>query len=254
MSVPESRAERLAAAAVEADLDSVIVGDLVRPGDSGRDQMADIAWLTGFGGSSGLAVIGPEVRAFVTDFRYTTRAAETVPGSFEVVDATADMLAAVAGLLSGRVGIVAAKTSLESHRKLGEKLGEGVEIVAGDDLVTDLRELVTADTGLVRVADISYDEWSGEPVRQRLERRTGVPMYPVAQTYKGMTHGMTELMALTKSRGWSHHGNPVAEFCFDSVEVRHPPGEPDLIRLAPVPMYCSFEDVVRAVDALARTA
>ena len=71
MSVPESRAERLAAAVVEADLDSVIVGDLVRPGDSGRDQMADIAWLTGFGGSSGLAVIGPEVRAFVTDFRYT---------------------------------------------------------------------------------------------------------------------------------------------------------------------------------------
>ena len=34
------------------------------------------------------------------------------------------------------------------------------------------------------------------------------------------------------------------------VDVR----EPDLIRLAPVPMYCSFEDVVRAADALARTA
>ena len=30
--------------------------------------------------------------------------------------------------------------------------------------------------------------------------------------------------------------------------------EPDLIRLAPVPMYCSFEDVVRAADALAHTA
>ena len=30
--------------------------------------------------------------------------------------------------------------------------------------------------------------------------------------------------------------------------------EPDLIRLAPVPMYCSFEDVVRAADALAKTA
>jgi kynureninase len=30
--------------------------------------------------------------------------------------------------------------------------------------------------------------------------------------------------------------------------------EPDLIRLAPVPMYCTFEDVVRAADALARTA
>jgi phage terminase large subunit-like protein len=89
---------------------------------------------------------------------------------------------------------------------------------------------VVADTGLLRITDISYDEWSGEPVRQRLEKKTGVPMFPVAQTYKGMTAGMTELMALTKSRGWSHHGNPVAEFCFDSVEVRHPPGEPDLIR------------------------
>ncbi|GAA0256703.1 hypothetical protein GCM10010492_67030 [Saccharothrix mutabilis subsp. mutabilis] len=55
-------------------------------------------------------------------------------------------------------------------------------------------------------------------------------MYPVARTYKGMTHGMTELMTLTRSRGWSHHGNPVAEWCFDAVEVRHPPGEPDLIR------------------------
>jgi phage terminase large subunit-like protein len=89
---------------------------------------------------------------------------------------------------------------------------------------------IIADTGLLRVADISYDEWSGEPVRQRLERRTGVPMFPVPQTYKGMTHGMTELMTLTRSRAWSHHGNPVAEFCFESVEVRHPPGEPDLIR------------------------
>jgi phage terminase large subunit-like protein len=89
---------------------------------------------------------------------------------------------------------------------------------------------IVADTGLLRVADISYDEWSGEPVRQRLEKRTGVPMFPVAQTYKGMTAGMNEVMALTKSRRWSHHGNPVAEWCFDSVEVRHPPGEPDLIR------------------------
>jgi phage terminase large subunit-like protein len=100
------------------------------------------------------------------------------------------------------------------------------EVIDYDTVEAD----VVADTGLLRVADISYDEWSGEPVRQRLEKRTGVPMFPVAQTYKGMTHGMTELMALTKSRGWSHHGNPVAEFCFDSVEIRHPAGEPDLIR------------------------
>ena len=47
------------------------------------------------------------------------------------------------------------------------------------------------------------------------------------------------------------HGRLRALETFDVVvDVR----EPDLIRLAPVPMYCSFEDVVRAADALRRTA
>lgn len=47
---------------------------------------------------------------------------------------------------------------------------------------------------------IDYDEWSGEPVRQRLEKWTGVPMYPAPQTCKAMTRGMTELMTLARSR------------------------------------------------------
>jgi phage terminase large subunit-like protein len=111
-------------------------------------------------------------------------------------------------------------------------MGEQGRITVTEGEVIDyevIEDDILADTGLLRLADISYDEWSGEPVRQRLERRPGVPMYPVPQTYKGMTHGMTELMTLTRSRAWSHHGNPVAEFCFESVEVRHPPGEPDLV-------------------------
>ena len=47
------------------------------------------------------------------------------------------------------------------------------------------------------------------------------------------------------------HGRATALEAYDVVaDVR----EPDLIRLAPVPMYSSFEDVVRAVDALRQTA
>jgi phage terminase large subunit-like protein len=100
------------------------------------------------------------------------------------------------------------------------------EVIDYDTVEAD----IAADCAALRVTDISYDEWSGEPVRQRLEKRTKTPMYPVPQTYRGLTPGMTEVMALTRSRAWSHHANPVAAWCFDNVEVRSPAGEPDLIR------------------------
>jgi len=142
---PDARAERLAALAGEQGFDAIIVGDLVRPGDSGTEAMADVRWLTGFTGSSGIAVVGPEIRAFVTDFRYLSRVATEVPGSFEVVDATAEMIPAIAGLLSGRVGFDEAKTSVEQHRKLTEKLADGVELATVDGPVEALRRIKDAD-------------------------------------------------------------------------------------------------------------
>jgi Xaa-Pro aminopeptidase len=142
---PEARAERLAELAGQQGVDAVIVGDLVRPGDSGREAMADVRWLTGFRGTSGLAIVGPEIRAFVTDFRYLSQVATQIPASFDVVDAKAEMLSALADLLEGRVGFDEAKTSVESHRKLGEKLGEGVELTALDGPVEALRRIKDAD-------------------------------------------------------------------------------------------------------------
>ncbi|ACU37171.1 terminase large subunit [Actinosynnema mirum] len=100
------------------------------------------------------------------------------------------------------------------------------DVIDYESIYDDLAE----DGALLRIADISYDEWSGEPARERIQKRTGAPMYPVQQTYRGMTPGMTEIMARTKARTWSHHGNPIASWCFDNVEVLHPPGDPDLLR------------------------
>jgi Xaa-Pro aminopeptidase len=179
IAAPEGRAERLAAAVADAGLDMAIVGDLVRPGDSPRDAMADVAWLTGFFGSSGTAVIGAEARAFVTDFRYATRAAETVPESFRIVDATGEIVAELAGLLEGRVGIDPAKTSVESHGKLLEAVAEGVEIVAVEGLVADLRRVkdeaeIAAIAAAAALADEVYAGIEERGLAGRTEREVAL--------------------------------------------------------------------------------
>jgi phage terminase large subunit-like protein len=78
------------------------------------------------------------------------------------------------------------------------------------------------------------DRWSMMPVIQEVAARTSLPvdeaLVIVEQTYKGMTPGMYGLMALMKTGDFHHHANPVASFCFDSVEVRRAPYDPELIR------------------------
>jgi phage terminase large subunit-like protein len=82
------------------------------------------------------------------------------------------------------------------------------------------------------VREVCYDKWSGEATRQDLERRLGkrVAFVPNEPTYVGMTVPMRELMALTVQENWCHHGDPVAQWCFDSVEVRRAVDNPDLIK------------------------
>ena len=145
--VPAARSERLAAAATGAGLDAVVVGDLVRPGDSGREAMADVSWLTGFQGSSGIAIVAAERRWFLTDFRYLEVAGHVVPDAFEVVDATSDLIGTLAALLEGlgRVGVDESTVSLETHRKLTAKIGEGgtasTELTAAEGLLEALRRV-----------------------------------------------------------------------------------------------------------------
>lgn len=75
------------------------------------------------------------------------------------------------------------------------------------------------------------DQWSMAPVIQEVEKRVGVPeILAYANTYARMTPGMNEVMALVKKNRFRHHGNPVASLCFDSVEVRKAPYDPEQIR------------------------
>ncbi len=135
------RVERLAALAAEHELDALIVGDLVRPGDSGPDGGANSRWLTGFDGTSSLVLVSAEERVFVTDFRYAQMAERVVDPSFERVLADKGLIEAIAPRLERRVGFDDGLTSVRNLRKLESRAPEGVELVAVSGIVERLRRV-----------------------------------------------------------------------------------------------------------------
>jgi Xaa-Pro aminopeptidase len=161
--VSDARAERLAELVADRGLDLLLVGDLVRPGDSGRDAIANLRWLTGFSGTSGLAIVGPARRSFITDFRYAERSARVVERGFEPTIAERELLPAAAELLRGRIGYDDAHTSVKSLRRLEELVAEGVELVSAGGMVESLRRRkdeaeLEAIAEAARLADQVY-EW-----------------------------------------------------------------------------------------------
>jgi Xaa-Pro aminopeptidase len=169
------RAERLSDLVAERGLDQLIVGDLVRPGDSGPDAIANVRWLAAFNGTSALALVGPATRTFITDFRYTERAANQVDASFERSIAESRLLPELASHLTGRVGYDDAATSVANLAKLEEELPEGVELVPAGGLVEKLRR--RKDAGEIesiaeaaRLADEVYEAVVADGLVGRSER------------------------------------------------------------------------------------
>jgi Xaa-Pro aminopeptidase len=176
-----SRAERLAGAAGERELDQLLVGDLVRPGDSDRRGMANLRYLTRFTGTSGLCLVGETVGSgdepgvFFTDFRYTERAQREVGAEFERATAESQLLPALAERLAGRVGYDDANTSVRNLRKLEEVAPDGVELVPAAGLVEELRRAKDFDelasiAEAQRLTDEVYEWMTGQGLVGRKER------------------------------------------------------------------------------------
>jgi Xaa-Pro aminopeptidase len=172
--VSAERAERLASLVADEGLDALIVGDLVTPGDSiGRGATSNLRWLTGFTGTSGLAVVGPQQRVFLTDFRYVERTEREVGDAFDRRVVEQRLLTDLVQVLSGRVGFDDAHTSVHNLGKLSDGVGEGVELVPVAGLVERLRRSKDPDeqraiAGAAALADEVY-EWVLE---RGLEGRT----------------------------------------------------------------------------------
>src|SRR4051794_4974243 len=114
----EGRGDRLEALLAERELNLLLVTELT-----------NVRYLTGFTGTNGACVCGPGARIFLTDFRYTERAAAEVEG-WETVTVESDWLGGIAERLDGRFGFEDDQMSVRTLAKLKEKLADDVEAVA----------------------------------------------------------------------------------------------------------------------------
>ncbi len=125
------RADRLNPLLSEEGLDLILVTDLV-----------NVRYLTGYTGSNGLALVGPQTRTFVTDFRYVEQAAEEVDASYQRLRAPSELVDTVVEEVADRpvrLGFEDAALSVRQHRELRSRLPETVELVAAGSLVERLR-------------------------------------------------------------------------------------------------------------------
>jgi Xaa-Pro aminopeptidase len=125
-----TRPDRLLDRLAEAELDALLVTDLV-----------NVRYLTGFTGSNGFALLGRETRAFVSDFRYVEQAADEVEG-WDFVHGPRDILDALPDLLGDgevRLGYEDGAMSVRQYEALEKKLPPSIELAAAGSLVEALR-------------------------------------------------------------------------------------------------------------------
>jgi Xaa-Pro aminopeptidase len=237
-----SRADRLTALIAEEGLDQLLVGDLVHPSETDRDAGANLRWLTGFTGTSGLAVVGAEERIFLTDFRYGERAEREVAPEFERMVIERGLLSDGAKRLRGSVGYDDAQTSVKNLARLTELAPEGVELVPANGLVERLRRRkeeseLAAIAEAARVADEVY-EWIFESgVVGRTEREIMLGAHQRMRELGAEDPSFPAIVAAGENSALPHH---------DSSDREVKAGEILLIDMgAIVDGYCS--DCTRTV-------
>jgi Xaa-Pro aminopeptidase len=156
-----SRADRLAAA---LEVDALLITDPV-----------NLRYVTGFTGSNGMAVVGPDLRRFITDFRYVEQAAEQVDAFDRELSPQVFDEALRDGWPEGsfRLGFEDQNVSVRRHTRLREVLPERVELVPAGGEVEKLRAIKDAgEVERIRAAAALVDEIYGTLRQQGLVGRT----------------------------------------------------------------------------------
>lgn len=161
-----SRVDRLLGKLAEEQLDALLVTNLT-----------NVHYLTGFTGTSGLALISPDRQLFLSDFRYEQQATEQVSG-FECVTVSGELTVALTQKLPNgelRLGFDDADLSLKAFEGLRERLGEKIELVASSGVVAQLRSVKDRDEiekirAATAIADAAYEKVFEDGLVGRTER------------------------------------------------------------------------------------
>jgi Xaa-Pro aminopeptidase len=175
VSAAADRPDRVARALDDRELDALLVTDLV-----------NLRWLTGFTGTSGLAVVGTAgggrgVRLFLTDFRYLTQSAEQVDDAW-ARDIAPDLLTAVVTKLPEgplRLGFDDVHVSVREHGKLRDAVAEDVALVPAGGVTEELRARKDASEldavrAAARLADAALEEVLERGLAGRTEREVAL--------------------------------------------------------------------------------
>lgn len=181
-------------------------------------EPANVRYLTGYVGSNGIALIGPEGRALVTDSRYAVSAREQVT-SAEVVVGSRDLLSDVAARArelagAGAVGVEAENVTLARHARLVELLG-GTPVEATRGLVEDLRALkdpgeVDAMRRAAAVADRALEAVLARGIVGRTERAAAFSLHEAMLT-EGAEEPSFATIVASGPRGARPHHMPGAD-------------------------------------------
>jgi Xaa-Pro aminopeptidase len=159
------RAQRLVALLTAEDVDVLLVTSLV-----------NVRYMTGYSGSNGLALIGPQTRVFVTDFRYIEQAKQEVESSYDQRQAEHELLEAIEKSLPERelrLGFDDANLTVRQHAELRRLLPARIELVEAGGLVERLRAVKDAgEVDRIRVATDAADAALSQLLEQGLAGRT----------------------------------------------------------------------------------
>jgi Xaa-Pro aminopeptidase len=198
------RVERLEPLLPKAEIDALLVTGLV-----------NVRYLTGYTGDNGLAIVAPETRAFITDFRYVEQAADEVDPSFERRQAQLELVDAIEEVLPDgpiRLGFEADHISVRDHGRLREELPERVELIPVDGLVEQLRAVKEADEvarirEAARLADAAFNDLLASGLTGRSERELAFEL-AVNMRRQGADEPSFDIIVASGPHGALPHGMP----------------------------------------------